>query len=133
MTANSETGWSKEFPSHGSWFFLRHAPDAEPELHQLTGGRAWMESFGIVRDTTEFLGPITASDFDQLMRLRKQASLFDEVVRDLEMRTCYGCNNRIGWNETPTKYGDWTKCASCRNARALLKQVAALREALAPK
>lgn len=74
---------------------------------------------------------LSPSDFEQLIGLRKQASLFDEIVRDLEMRTCYGCNNRIGWNETPTKYGDWTKCPSCRNARVLLKQVAALREALA--
>lgn len=64
------------------------------------------------------------SDFEQLAALR---ILFDKIVSDLEMRTCYGCNNRIGWNETPTKYGDWTKCSSCRNARELLKQVAALR------
>lgn len=39
----------------------------------------------------------------------------------LSMLICNGCHNRIGWNETPTKYGDWTKCTSCREARAVLK------------
>lgn len=70
---DTETGWTKEYPSlaHGSWFWLRHAADAKPELHQLTGGRSWMESFGIVRDTTEFLGPVSPDDLEQLARLRK--------------------------------------------------------------
>ena len=70
--ASTET-WTKEYPSlaYGSWFWLRHAPDATPELHQLTGGRGWMESFGIVRDTTEFLGPVTVSDAEQLSELRR--------------------------------------------------------------
>lgn len=69
----SERGWSKEYPSlnYGSWFWLRHAPDAEPELQQLTGGRNWMEAFGSVRDSTEFLGPITVSDLERLAVLRE--------------------------------------------------------------
>lgn len=69
----AETGWTKEYPSlvYGSWFWLRHTPDATPELHQLTGGRNWMESFGVVRDTTEFLGPLSPSDAEQLNELRK--------------------------------------------------------------
>lgn len=71
--ADTEIVWSREYPSlaYGTWFWLRHAPDAKPELHQLTGGRTWMESFGIVRDTTEFLGPALAADFEQLIQLRK--------------------------------------------------------------
>lgn len=75
MSTESEAGWSKEYPSlkYGSWFWLRHTLDSEPELHQLTGGRNWMESFGIVRETTEFLGPITPADTEQLVRLREAA------------------------------------------------------------
>lgn len=75
MMASAETGWTPEYPSlaYGSWFWLRHAPDATPELHQLTGGRSWMASFGIVRDTTEFLGPVTVSDAEQLVELRREA------------------------------------------------------------
>lgn len=80
--AKTETGWTKEYPSlqYGSRFFLRHSPDAEPELHQLTGGRKWMESFGIVRNTTEFLGPVTAADFEQLTRLRELCAEARDVL-----------------------------------------------------
>lgn len=86
--ASNETGWTKEYPSlaHGSRFWLRHAPDAEPELHQLTGGRGWMESFGIVRDTTEFLGPVTASDAEQLIQLRKAGTRMLEVFETYKER-----------------------------------------------
>lgn len=74
-----------------------------------------------------FTAGAKTADFERLAALRV---LFDRVVDDLETRICYGCNNRIGWNESPTRYGDWTQCSSCRNARELLKQVDALREAL---
>ena len=43
-----------------------------------------------------------------------------ELRKIMSMLVCHGCSNRIGWNETPTKYGDWTKCSSCRAARAAL-------------
>lgn len=67
------TGWSKEFPSlrYGSWFWLRDGPDAEPRLVQLCGGYNFYEPMGIVGPTTEYLGPISPSDFEQLRRLRK--------------------------------------------------------------
>jgi hypothetical protein len=55
--------------------------------------------------------------------VNERDQLLSEVAalrRALEMIVCHGCKNRIGWNETPTKYGDWTKCSSCKQARALL-------------
>lgn len=47
----------------------------------------------------------------------------DQLVKIISMTICHGCHNRIGWNETPTKYGDWTKCSSCRAARELLATI----------
>lgn len=44
----------------------------------------------------------------------------ERLLRILSMTICHSCHNRIGWTETPTKYGDWTKCNSCREARAVL-------------
>lgn len=82
--ANTETGWTTTYPSlaYGSWFWLRHAPDATPELHQLTGGRSWMESFGIVRATTEFLGPVTVSDAEQLSELRRSNEALSKSLKE---------------------------------------------------
>lgn len=58
--------------------------------------------------------------------LKEEADALRARVADLEkvlsMVICNGCHNRIGWNETPTKYGDWTKCSSCRDARAALSK-----------
>lgn len=47
----------------------------------------------------------------------------EQLMGVLSMIICNGCHNRIGWNETPTKYGDWTKCTSCRAAREILATI----------
>ena len=47
----------------------------------------------------------------------------ERLIEALSMIVCNGCHNRIGWTETPTKYGDWTKCSSCRAARAALTTI----------
>lgn len=66
--------WTKEYPSlkYGTWFWLRDGPSGTPELRQITGGRAWMEAFGMVSDATEFLGPVLPSDLEQIHALQSQ-------------------------------------------------------------
>lgn len=36
---------------------------------------------------------------------------------------CHRCENRVGYQGSTTKYGDWRSCASCAPARAVLKLV----------
>lgn len=40
----------------------------------------------------------------------------------LKETVCKGCDNRIGYNELPSRYGNWQTCGSCRAARTALKE-----------
>lgn len=62
-----------------------------------------------------------------IVRSVNQSAAVDALVVALQSLTCAGCDNRIGYNEWPTQYGDWKQCLSCRDARAALKAVEELK------
>ena len=76
---DSDTEWSREDPKvDGVYWWRADANDPDPDIHSVVAGRFYevgmsqctaVENFG-----GEWLGPISPSDFEQLLRLRKTAS-----------------------------------------------------------
>lgn len=62
--------------------------------------------------------------FNACGRLRDEKTALKARVNELEAalseQVCKGCDNRIGYNEWPTKYGNWKTCGTCAKARAAL-------------
>lgn len=81
----------------------------------------------ITRAKPEFVEFIrTCSPASVLAVLNQHTALVeqrDRLAEALSGLRCIGCDNRIGYNEWPTKFGDWKKCAVCRAARAALAAV----------
>lgn len=75
---DSETGWTKDDPKvDGVYWWRADANDPDPDLHSVVNGRFYevgmsqctvVENFG-----GEWLGPVSPSDFEQLLRLRETA------------------------------------------------------------
>lgn len=75
--AETETGWTKDFPQVDGAYWLRFAdPDSEACIVEVV--RSVVFQTGVVGDIRnrvlidecEWLGPLAASDFEQLTRLR---------------------------------------------------------------
>lgn len=79
---DTETGWSKEFPTIDGHYWVRfigYGSPTEAELRTVVGHECRTEfsvftgSPGSPCNEWEFLGPIFPSNFEQLLRLRKIA------------------------------------------------------------
>ena len=138
---DSETEWSKEFPleREGHWW-MRYNDGSVDTFHLNEYNSARPENF---LDVAEWLGPISPSDFEQLIRLRKAAFTTIERLDAERKRLCGYCEGeeRWGhlwdavaldhvWNREGDKFnGQRLKC----RAKEIQSAIAALREALAPK
>ena len=84
---DSDTGWSKEFPQVEGFYFARRTQTNVPGLTVI---QVWqyedewfayrfanqddIEAKDFVRSLYEYLGPLSPSDFEQLIRLQKVAA-----------------------------------------------------------
>lgn len=144
--STTETGWTKEFPSlkGGNCFWLRNAPyQKEPHLKELNGGYRFYEPLGVVGPETEYLGPVTVSDFEQLAALRKATATAITRLDTERKRLCGYCEQEERWghlwdataldhvfNREGDKFNG--QRLECR-AKEIQLVVAALREVLGDK
>lgn len=79
---DGETGWSKEWPTVDDYYFRRINQWDIPSLVRIVGDtcRFTDGSSEGRHECYEFLGPVTASDFEQLIRLREIASRAVDVL-----------------------------------------------------
>lgn len=95
----AETGWSKEFAALGDgWYWSKKTSLPRPRrdvLHvvnsQVAFGSMWLrpDKDPMFFENREWLGPLSPSDFEELIRLRKSASnargFIQYVSRDIDI------------------------------------------------
>lgn len=115
---DTETGWSKEFPSQTGDYWFRTDEHDPMVIIEISGGgipggapvpfRVYefgMEEGGISKATfqrkyrrAEYLGPISPSDFEQLIRLRKALSDALESLDAQRRSRCTYCAKEFEWD-----------------------------------
>lgn len=94
---DTDTGWSKEFPTADGYYWMRFAPDDRCPM-PVRYDNGYMHEIGVaddmrwVRDTekAEFL-PASPSDFEQLIRLRKAAGVSQKLIDAVFYALREGC------------------------------------------
>lgn len=90
-TKPTETGWSKEFPTADGDYLCRiNEHDLSPVSFRLENGAIYEYGRGKNLRSDyhhnargyEFLGPFSASDFEQLLRLRKQVETLANALKE---------------------------------------------------
>lgn len=77
--ANTETGWMKEFPQVSGWYWMRGFRQYRTLPTEVNGDKfGMMYGNGVLFDAVdaegaEFLGPLSPSDAEQLVELRRVA------------------------------------------------------------
>lgn len=120
--SDSDRGWSKEFPTVNGFYWVR--TEQYRELPAEFDGRSISALYGLrlfaddlPRLLPEYLGPISPSDFEQLLRLRKAGRDADEALRLIQ---------GYGFQLDNSAHGQEIR-------RRAIEAIEALREALAPK
>lgn len=118
---DTDTGWSKDDPKvDGVYWWRADANDSDPDIHSVVNGRFYevgmsqctvVENFG-----GEWLGPFTASDFEQLIRLRK---LGIEARDVLALLVPYGKIHTV----EGVRYPDGTHSEAVDRGEVLLNQL----------
>lgn len=83
---DSETGWSKEWPKVTGYYWRRINDHDYPSLVRIVGDTCrFSDGSSEGRyECYEFVGPLSPSDFEQLLRLRKVAALTLKVLDDAD-------------------------------------------------
>lgn len=94
---DTDTGWSDKYPHKSGagdeYYFVRRKDRNDVVIMGFSMGKAWLN--GVSYEPTEmrshlFLGPISPSDFEQLLRLRRAATLYaipyEALLMDSESR-----------------------------------------------
>lgn len=122
--ADTETGWTDEFPTVMGFYFVRTEQYRELPaefdgrvISGLHGARFFPDD--IAHHHPEFLGPFSASDVQQLTRLRQAA---EKAMNWIQAQT---------W---PCQHGDQPmRCSRCATRQKATDLVDALRAALEAK
>ena len=91
---DSETGWSKDVPTTNGWYWLKDDKTGPVLTEALNGCFYVHNSRYMPEPNDEWLGPFTASDFEQLIRLRQAGrdavATIQKLVNVLDLRTQRG-------------------------------------------